>query len=53
MGEFQQLFKIKAQKEIDINKKKEKGLIKWQLVITFKIVIKKLEKADKEINSTV
>ena len=50
MGGFQQLFKVKAQKEIDINKEEEKGLIKRQLVAMFKTVIEELEKVDKEVN---
>ena len=53
MGGFQQLFKIEAQKEININKKKEEELIKQQLVITFKTVTEELEKVDKEVNSVV
>ena len=44
---------MEAWKEININKKEEKGLIKWQLIITFKTVIEELKKANKEVNSTV
>ena len=44
---------MEAQKEIDINKKEEEGLIKRQLVVIFKTVIKELEKADKKANSAV
>ena len=52
-GGFQQLFKVEAWKEIDINKKKEEGLIKWQLVAIFETVTEELEKVNKEANSTV
>ena len=47
------MFKVEAQKEIDINKEEEEGLIKQQLVTTFKTVTKELKKVDKEINSAV
>ena len=47
------MFKVEAWKEIDVNKKKEKGLIKQQLTATFKTVIKELKKVDKEANSVV
>ena len=44
---------MEAQKEIDINKEKEEGLIKWQLVTIFKTVIEELKKADKKANLVV
>ena len=47
------MFKVKAQKEIDINKKEEKGLIKRQLTTIFETVTEELEKVDKEANSAV
>ena len=53
MGGFQRLFKVEAQKEIDINKKEEEGLIKQQLVAIFKTVTEELKKVDKEANLIV
>ena len=53
MGGFQWLFKVEVQKEIDVNKEEEKGLIKQQLIAIFEMVIKELKKIDKEVNSAV
>ena len=47
------MFKVEAWKEININKEEKEGLIKRQLVIIFKTVIKELEKVDKKANSAV
>ena len=52
-GGFQWLFKVEAQKEKNVNKEKEEGLIKWQLAMMFQTATAKLEKADKEINLAI
>ena len=47
------MFKIEAQKEINVNKEEEKKLIKQQLVAIFHTATVELEKADKKANSAI